>query len=228
MAEEQCQELALFVLRESRSWDASRVEIVAQIADHASIDSFSILDIAKRIAQSMPDLAPEVIVRSLRAKTNRIAASSEPSLHTYDLLLDGEQGWHEIDKLASQAPRAFVERLWPWVADILGRLAEEQHPFLNEYRGHSGLSFSRNPDSGKRNPLTHAIELAIQAFAETEPDAFLEICRRREEYRSPGSTPSSCARSGKDCLVSFEQGVGILAGGPASFRNWRYVRHTQG
>ena len=175
MAEEQCQELALFVLRESPSWDASRVEIVAQIADHASIDSFSVLDIAKRIAQSMPDLAPEVIVRSLRAKTNRIAASSEPSLHTYDLLLDGEQGWHEIDKVASQAPRAFVERLWPWVADILGRLAEEQHPFLNEYRGHSGLSFSRNPDSGERYPLTHAIELAIQAFAETEPDAFCKF-----------------------------------------------------
>ena len=172
MAEERCHELALFVLRESPSWDASRVEIVAQIADHASIDSFSILEIAKRIAQSMPDLAPEVIVRSLRAKTNRIAASSDPSLHTYDLLLDGEQDWHEIDKLALQAPRAFVERLWSWIADIVGRLANEQHPFLNEYRGHSGLSFSRNPDSGKRNPLTHAIELAIQAFAETEPDAF--------------------------------------------------------
>ena len=171
-AEERFHELALFVLRESPSWDASRVEIVAQIADHAPIDSFSILEIAKRIARSMPDLAPEVIVRYLRARTNRVAASSDSSLHAYDQLLYSEQGWHEIDKLALQAPRAFVERLWPWIADILGRLAQEQHPFLNDYRGHSGLSFSWNPDSGKRHPLTHAIELAIQAFAETEPDAF--------------------------------------------------------
>ena len=173
--EERCQELALFVLRESPSWDASRVEIVAQIADHAQIDSYSVLDIAKRIARSVPDLAPEVIVRYLRAKTNRIAASSDPSLHTYDLLLDSEQGWHEIDKLALEAPRAFVVRLWPWIADILERLAQEQHPFLNEYRGHSGLSFSRHPHSGNRHALTDAIELAIIKFAETEPDAFCKF-----------------------------------------------------
>ncbi len=174
-AEEQCQELALFVLRESPSWDASRVETVAQIADHAPMDNYSILDISKRIARSVPDLAPEVIVRYLRATTNRTTASSDPSAHTYDLLLDSKQGWHEIDKLALQAPRAFVERLWPWIADILGRLAREQHPFLNEYRGHNGLSFSRFPDSGKRRTLTHAIELAIQEFAETEPDAFCKF-----------------------------------------------------
>ena len=174
-AEERFHELALFVLRESPSWDASRVEIVAQIADHAPIDSFSILEIAKRIARFMPDLAPEVFVRYLRARTNRIAASSDSSVHAYDQLLDGEQGWYEIDKLALEAPRAFVERLWPWIADILGRLAEEQHPFLNEYRGHSGLSFSRYPDSGKRHPFTHAIELAIQEFAETDPDAFCDF-----------------------------------------------------
>ena len=129
IAEERYQNLALFVLRESPSWNAPRVEIVALIADNASIDSYSILDIAKRIARSMPDLAPEVVVRYLRAQTTRIAASSDPSQHAYDLFLDSEQGWHEIDKLALQDPRAFIERLWPWIADILGRLAQKQHPF---------------------------------------------------------------------------------------------------
>ena len=172
VTEERYHELALFTLRESPLWDSSRVEIVARIADHASIDSFSILHIAKQIAQSMPALAPEVIVRYLQAKTNSIAASPDAISNQ---LLDSNTGWYDIDKLALQVPRAFIERLWPWLTDVLGRLAQEPIPFLNEYRAHNGLSFLPESDSRNQRPLIHAIESAVRAFAETEPYAFLNF-----------------------------------------------------
>ena len=173
--DERYQELVFFVLKDTLSWDASSVEIAAQFADRASMDCFHILHVADQIRQSTPDLAPEVIVRYLQAKTRQIDDKAEAALHEYERLLDSNEDWHGIDKLALQAPRAFVERLWPWLAEVSGRLAQERHPFLNEYRGHHGLSFLAESGPHRRRPLIHAIEAAFRAFAETEPEAFLSF-----------------------------------------------------
>ena len=52
-------------------------------------------------------------------------------------------------------------------------MAQEKHPFLNQYRDHHGLAFKRETDD--RQPLQKAIEVAVRGFAESEVEDFLEF-----------------------------------------------------
>ena len=190
---------AVAVLSGLTLWDSSSVAIAAKFADHAPGDSFCIYQLAEAISQSRPDLAPKVIARYLQAKTNRIAASATP-LHNktdsdsmeseqnarstgqdpnslqYEQLIDGhDDHWYGIDKLAQKAPMAFVKHIWPWLADLFERLPREAQPFVNAYRQHHGLAFTR--DTNEHQPLQKAIELAIRGFAETETKAFLHFVK---------------------------------------------------
>ena len=190
---------ALTVIRDLASWDASSVAVAARLADHAPEDNFPICQLADAISQSKPDLAPEVIARYLQAKTNRIAADSmllsnktasdsteseqnaqstvrDTTLYQYQQLIDSHAGlWYDIDKLAQKAPRAFVEHTWPWLVDLFKRLVRDAQPFVNQYRQHDGLAFTRG--TNERQPLQKAIEAAILGFAETETKAFLHFVK---------------------------------------------------
>ncbi len=188
---------ALIVLRNFTSWDEASVEIAARVADHAPADRFSIQDVAHEISKSRPDLAPKVVVRYLRARADKLATStvalpgrlapgastkeqikgkfrdSDELVSPYEQLIDSGSDWHNIDRLAMKAPRAFVEEIWLWLADLFERLAREEHPFLNQYRNHHGLAFMREMDD--RKPLQKAIVIAIRGFAEVEDDVFLDF-----------------------------------------------------
>ena len=141
-----------------------------------------------RIAESRPDLAPKLIARCLCAQTKRIAVENLTSTQEhfapeaspvsgpsrqYEQLLQQTGGWPDIHKVASRAPRAFVEEIWSCLIDILGRMAREPHPHLNKYRGHYGLAFY--PDGVVHYPLPEAIESSIREFAKAEPDPFLSF-----------------------------------------------------
>ena len=184
----------LAVLRDLPAWDARSVDIACRLVAHAPADAFSIRQLASRISETNAVLAPKVIARYLYAKLDRVnvesvsrpiepmpdASESESGLpglfrgaftDQYERLIDGNSGWHGVDQLALRAPGAFIKEIWPWLADLFGRLAHPPHPFLNEYREHHGLAFAR--EAGKRGPLQDAIEAAIRGFAETNAEAFL-------------------------------------------------------
>ena len=157
----------LAVLRDLPAWDARSVDIACRLADHAPAHAFSIRQLASQISETNANLAPKVIARYLYAKLDRVG----PFIGQYERLIDGNSGWHDVDQLALRAPEAFIKELWPWLADLFGRLAHPPHPLLNEYREHHGLAFAR--EAGKRGPLQDAIEAAICGFAETNAEAFL-------------------------------------------------------
>ena len=184
----------LAVLRDLPAWDARSVDIACRLVAHAPADAFSIRQLASWISETNAVLAPKVIARYLYAKLDRVnvesvsrpiepmpdASESESGLpglfrgaftDQYERLIDGNSGWHGVDQLALRAPEAFIKEIWPWLADLFGRLAHPPHPFLNEYREHHGLAFAR--EAGERAPLQDAIEAAIRAFAETNAEAFL-------------------------------------------------------
>ena len=188
---------ALIVLRDFTSWDEASVEIAARVADHAPADRFFIQHIANEISKFRPDLAPKVVVRYLRARADKLATrtvalpgrlapgayvkeqterkfrDSDALFGPYERLIDSGSDWHNIDRLATNAPRAFVEEFWPWLADLFERLAREEHLFLNQYRNHHGLAFRREVDD--RQPLQKAIAVAIRGFAEAEDEVFLDF-----------------------------------------------------
>ena len=184
----------LAVLRDLPAWDARSVDIACRLVDHAPADAFSIRHLASRISETNASLAPKVIARYLHAKLDRVNAESasrpgEPmpdasdpesglpgyfrgaSIDQYERLMDGDSSWHGVGQLAVKAPEAFIKEIWPWLADLFGRLAHPPHPFLNEYREHHGLAFAT--EAGQRAPLQDAIEAAIRGFAETNAEAFL-------------------------------------------------------
>ena len=186
----------LAVLRDLPTWDARSVDIACRLADHAPADEFPIQQLASRISEANAVLAPKVIARYLYAKLDRVNAESasrpiEPMPDTsesesglsgyfrdafidrYERLIDDNSGWHDVDQLAVRAPEAFIEELWPWLADLFERLAPPPHPLLNEYREHHGLAFAT--EAGQRAPLQDAIEVAVRAFAETNAEAFLRF-----------------------------------------------------
>ena len=46
----------------------------------------------------------------------------------YERLMDGDSSWDGVDQLAVKAPEAFVKEIWPWLAELFGRLAHPPHP----------------------------------------------------------------------------------------------------
>ena len=176
------------VLSSLTSWDEESVEIAARLAADGLDDTYMVRRLVDKIAESRPNLAPKLIARCLRAQTNRIAAENSASTQgqsalenssvsapsrRYEPLLEQTCGWHDIHELATQAPRAFIEELWPWLNDILERIARQPHPHLNQYRKHNGLAFCT--DGGFQYSLPEAIESSIRGFAEAVPGAFLDF-----------------------------------------------------
>ena len=171
------------VMREFTLWNDTSIDTVLRLADHTPDDSFSIQEIANRISESDPGLAPKIIVRYLQALTRKIDAENTVTpcspgsnvfiTQQYRQLIDDDSGWHGIDKISMKAPRDFVKEIWPWLVDLFDRLSKEEHPFLQQYRNHAGLAFKRETDD--RQPLQNAIKVAICCFAETEPKSFLDF-----------------------------------------------------
>ena len=187
---------ALVVLRDFKFWDESSVNIIARLADYAPADSFAIQHIANEISNYRPNLAPKVIVRYLKARLDKVTTNTaipssqlppeasvteqidsrfrySDALTAYERLIDENFHWHNIDRLAMNAPAAFVREIWPWLVDLFERITPEKDPFLNQYRDHHGLAFERETDD--RQSLQNAIEVAVRGFADADVEGFIEF-----------------------------------------------------
>ena len=179
---------ACAVLSNLTSWDEDSVETAARLAEGALDDTYMVRRLVDSIAKSRPDLAPKVIARCLCAQVKRIAVENLTSTQEHSApetsplsgpsrqfgqLLEETDGWHDIHQVASRAPKAFVEEIWSCLTDILGRIAHEPNPHLNEYRRHTGLTFCT--DVGLQYSFPEAIESSIREFAEADPDSFLNF-----------------------------------------------------
>ena len=187
---------ALSVLQSFKLWDESSVNIITRLADYAPADSFAIQHIANEISIFRPDLAPKVVVRYLKARVDKVSTDTAPPtgrpppeasvteqidsrlrnsdvLTAYERLIDENFHWHNIDRLAMNAPAAFVREIWPWLVDFFERITPEKDPLLNQYRDHHGLAFERETDD--RQPLQNAIEIAVRGFADSDVEGFIEF-----------------------------------------------------
>ena len=192
---------ALSVMREFNSWDDCSVDVVCKLADFAPDNTFWFANIAKRISETRPDLAPKVVARYLQART-LILAENRPNMHrdvapapsvsgqieqtimagdklrSYEQLVDNNSDWPSLDKVARRAPKVFVQEMWPWLVELFSLLGREDYPHQLRYRNHHGLAFKR--DSNKKQPLLTAIEIAVCGFAETEVEEFINFLDRNK------------------------------------------------
>lgn len=117
---------------------------------------------------TLPDAAEQEELNSYSSPRNR---RIESLLHCRDL--------YDLPALAEAAPRAFIQALWPLFLEMLETVTSEAHPFVVGYRDCHVLldGLGDEDDSRLEHPLSDAITAAIEAWAEIEPEAFLEFVR---------------------------------------------------
>lgn len=86
---------------------------------------------------------------------------------------------HDLTAIAEAAPRAFIQALWPLLLETLEFASSEVHPFVVGYRDNLVLMDGLDDDDNRsiEYPLPEAIALAVDAWAGTEPEAFLAFVR---------------------------------------------------
>jgi hypothetical protein len=75
-------------------------------------------------------------------------------------LLEDSSNWHGLDKVVTTAPKAFIERAWPILIEILEPLGSEAPRFTNQYRFHKGGWLERDRP-GHEHPLPEAFETGV-------------------------------------------------------------------
>lgn len=95
----------------------------------------------------------------------------ESLLHCRDL--------HDLPAIAEAAPREFIQVHWALYLEMLETVTSDTHPFVVGYRDSHVLfdGLDDEEDSRLDYPMPEAITLAIDAWAEAEPKAFLEFVR---------------------------------------------------
>lgn len=190
--------LTLQTLWELKEWDERAIrltETVVRRAPHQGVFFRSMSDAASK---SCPDLAPRIVAAELWGALEH--AEAEPVLVpppppdgapdsekvTYRLvygdsahraverIVSDSSRWHDLTKVATAAPHAFVEQVWPWVVHVASQYSRAENTRVQAYR--SDPVFSLRGDSKlMRYELTIALEASVTAFAAGVPDKFLDF-----------------------------------------------------
>lgn len=182
--------LTLSFLEHLDSWNEETVEDLCRILRRRDLDEYLPMHYANEVAASRPDLAPKIIrttlERRLAATDSEVAAAAgaddddEDSLtfpdSRYAKLLDERTGLWEMPELAAEAPRHFLEELWPWFVQVLDRAIRRPHHVMRMYREGFSLAFDLEGDHFANNPVMRSFDAAVRELAATDAagfDAFL-------------------------------------------------------
>lgn len=191
-------------IRDEQSWqvlvmgvlpppDAAWVDRIETILSRTDFAEWAVGHAASIVSAVLPDDAPRLVATWLVRQWRKIqtegttampnAVESEtldsyfsPRNKTIESLLNC-RNLHDLPAIADAAPQAFIQALWPLFLEILETVSSEAHPFVVGYRDAQLLlgGLDGDEDSRMENPLPEAITAAIDSWAETEPEAFLEF-----------------------------------------------------
>jgi hypothetical protein len=176
-------------------WDIGWVKRLETILSRTNFSDFDVGYTVRVASAVLPDDAPRLVVAWLARQWSRIQAEGLASLPDVDepealnsyssprdraiesLLKCGNL--HDLPAIAEAAPRAFIQALWPLVLEMLETVTREAHPFVVGYRDVQLLlgGLDGDEDSRMENPLPEAITAAIDTWAETESESFMEFVR---------------------------------------------------
>ena len=92
-------------------------------------------------------------------------------------LVDHGQGWESLSALAEQAPRAFLEILWPWFEQYFTALkarTKERQGRLGYTAGlNADFRFEEENDNLPEPALLSGLRTAAESLAQTDPDAWM-------------------------------------------------------
>jgi len=182
--------LVLATLRELRVWDERAVEVVLEVITHQPTASeqtkLGIGLIVGNIAAENPVMALQVVRAVLDQQLQICHATPEegqqkswPS-RRYEELLENRHNLHGLIELAQNAPGPFLDQLWPWVVDVLGKLAGPDRNVFFGYRDDSVMYGWRRRESGPIDEIPEAVRIAVEGLARQDADRFVGFVKQWE------------------------------------------------
>jgi hypothetical protein len=145
-----------------------------------------------RIAESHPDLAPRVLRAELDRRLQQALADipqPEPNLPSdadelqrtlqdwasrdrqvapLNRLIKNEEDLYDLEVLAQEAPRPFLDWIWPWFLDVVYRIVDDEHPFLVGYRTDRATYHGFDDALPPCPPMVLALLAAVTTCAEQD------------------------------------------------------------
>ena len=163
-------------------WSERAAELAVAVVRRTAVDQGGMWHLAQTIAKGAPCLAVRLVAAWLEAARRRIVSAGGGAENPTDQLrklLDSHNRWHDIDKLAEQAPAEFARSLWPVVRDVATHLGAAPSEYVVRYAD-DRLGFARldrreyvafdSPDE-----FFLAFDAAMREFARTQPEEFLAL-----------------------------------------------------
>jgi nucleoside phosphorylase len=218
--------LSLSVIGDFTTWSSRALATVERLVRRTSWDWTSLL--IDRMAESNPALAPRVLRAEVDRRLQQVLAEipqPEPALPPdadeqqrilHDLanrdrqfvplnrLIENEEAWCDLDILAQEAPKAFLDWIWPWFLDIIHRTADDEHSFVIGYRKDHVAYRSFEDTSLPLPPMISALLAAVTTFAKQAPEGFWNFAQ--ENSRSELMTVHRLLARGLEHLVAREPG----------------------
>lgn len=163
------------------------LDSLVMIAGRTSISDWAVGHLAGVVSAALPDEAPRIVAAWLRrqidsAKAPLDAASNDDEAvaasvsQTVQSILEARQ-FHDMEAIAEASPKAFVLAIWPLLIEGLRLCASDAPGVVVGYRQSRGLIFQELDDEESRQerPLLRSIQLAVQAWAESDSAGYLDF-----------------------------------------------------
>lgn len=184
--------LTLSVLLEFKDWDSNTVLIAEKLANRSELWTVGML--VEKIAEINPEFAPRVLRASLDGKLAKAIQEieSKEEIETesqedeqysmsfqrkndpLEKLLENRMDFIDFERMAEEAPESFLQWIWPWFLDVIGRVSLTEHDFVLEYRSDTATFHGRLEREHEENVATGLLA-AIKKLAESDVQAFLQF-----------------------------------------------------
>lgn len=153
------------------------------IAGRAQISTWAVGYVAGVVSAARPAEAPKILAawlkREIGALKTLVITSADAHAVPVDVtksiqsLLEARQ-LHEVEAIAEAAPKAFVLSIWPVLIEGLNLCSSRKASIAVSYRQSGRLVFQELDDEDSRNEtrLLRSIQLAIQAWADSDASEF--------------------------------------------------------
>lgn len=160
---------------------------LVMIAGRTAIADWAIGHLAGVVSAALPDEAPRIVAAWLKRQIDSasapldaapeddeaVAASVSQNVQS---ILEARQ-FHDMEAIAEASPKVFVLLIWPLLIKGLLICASDAPGVVAGYRQSRGLTFQELDDEESRQerPLLRSIQLAVQAWAESDASDYLDF-----------------------------------------------------
>ncbi len=91
-------------------------------------------------------------------------------------LIEKEEDWYSAEALAEEAPKSFLDQIWPWFIKVIALIAHDEHPFVLGYRDDPAI-YNEFDGELPHGPIVKALLVAVTRLAKQNPDQFIDFVR---------------------------------------------------